>query len=160
MRKILLLTIISIFSFNSYSQYTGFTPWSNCFGTNASCQGYECSGIKVITSNSNPVVVIVKKYGKVFKHAYIAKGSSYTLEMKDGAYQVFFYYGTSWNEKKKMPSSECSSLYGGWDYNEAFTKDEEVLTFSPSNRGIMTYTLTSVINGNFQTTDSSIEEAL
>ena len=158
--KIILLASLILMTFNSFSQYNGATPWSNCFGINASCQGYECSGIKVITSSSNPVVVIVKKYGKVIKHAYISSGSSYTFEVKDGTYQVFFYYGSSWNSRKKMSSDECSSLYGGWDYNENVTKDDESITFSPSNRGTLTYTLSSVINGNFNTKPSSIKEAL
>jgi hypothetical protein len=106
---------------------------------------------------SSPVVAIVKKYDRVVKHAYISAGSSYTFEVTDGTYQVFFYYGTSWNKNKKMKSSECASLYGGWDKNENFDKDDGTITLKGQS---MTYTLTSVTNGNFQTKDSSIEEAL
>ena len=157
--KIILLTSLILMTFSSYSQYTGATPWSNCFGKNASCD-YGCSGIKVNTSSSSPVVAIVKRYDKVVKHAYISAGSSYTFELKDGTYQVFFYHGTSWNSRKKMSSDECSSLYGGWDYNEEVTKDDESITFSTSSRGTYTYTLSSVINGNFNTKSSSIKEAL
>ena len=155
--KIILLTSLILMTFSSYSQYTGATPWSNCFGENASCDYYGCSSIKVITSSSSPVVAIVKRYGKVVKHAYISAGSSYTFEVKDGTYQVFFYYGTSWNKNKKMQSSECSSLYGGWNLNENFDKDDGTITLKGQ---IMSYTLSSRVNGNFQTTDSSIEEAL
>ena len=60
----------------SHSQYTGATPWKNCFGINASCKTYPkdgyfvgCSEIKVTTSSSSPVIAIVKRYGKVLKHA-------------------------------------------------------------------------------------------
>ena len=155
--KIILFTTIMLVSLNSYSQYTGATPWSNCFGTNGSCQEYGCSAIIVKTSSSSPVVAIVKKYDRVVKHAYISAGSSYTFEVTDGTYQVFFYYGTSWNKNKKMKSSECASLYGGWDKNENFDKDDGTITLKGQS---MTYTLTSVTNGNFQTKDSSIEEAL
>jgi len=158
--KIILLTSLILMTFSSYSQYNGATPWSDCFGSNSGCEYAGCSAIEVITSSSNPVVVIVKKYGKVIKHAYISSGSSYTFEVKDGTYQVFFYYGSSWNSRKKMSSDECSSLYGGWDHNENVTKDDESITFSPSNRGTLTYTLSSVINGNFNTKPSSIKEAL
>jgi len=154
--KIILLTTLVLMTFNSYSQYNGATPWSDCFGKNASCNDYGCSEIKVNTSSSSPVVAIVKRYDKVIKHAYISAGSSYTFQVKDGTYQVFFYYGTSWNKYKRMSSDECTSLYGGWDYNEEVTKDNSIRL---SNQ-IMTYTLTSVINGNFNTKSSSIKEAL
>ena len=143
-------------TFSSYSQYTGATPWSDCFGSNSSCNENGCSEIKVKTSSSSPVVAIVKRYDKVIKHAYISAGSSYTFQVKDGTYQVFFYYGTSWNKYKRMSSDECTSLYGGWDYNEEVTKDNPIRL---SNQ-IMTYTLTSVTNGNFNTKSSSIKEAL
>ena len=56
-----------------------------------------------------------------------------------------------------MQSSECSSLYGGWNLNENFDKDDGTITLKGQ---IMSYTLSSRVNGNFQTTDSSIEEAL
>ena len=79
-----------ILNTNYFSQYTGSTPWENCFGKNASCDYYGCSAIKVRTSSTSPVVAIVKKYGKVIKHAYISAGSSYTFQVKDGTYQVFF----------------------------------------------------------------------
>tara|TARA_A100001234_G_scaffold221508_1_gene237989 strand:- start:1073 stop:1507 length:435 start_codon:yes stop_codon:yes gene_type:complete len=143
-------------SYNSYSQYTGATPWSNCFGKNASCNYDGCSAIEVNTSSSSPVVAIVKKYGRVVKHAYISAGSRYTFEVKDGTYQIFFYYGTSWNEYKRMSSDECSSIYGGWEYNENVTKDNPITL---SNQ-IMTYTLTSTVGGNFNTKGSSLKEAL
>ena len=156
MKKIILFSIISIFSFNSYSQYNGYTPWSDCFGTNASCGYVGCSDIIVNTSSSSPVLAIVKQYNKVLKHAYISAGSSYTFEVKDGTYQMFFYYGSSWNSKKKMSSDECSNIYGGWNYNESVTKD----TYITLKGQYMEYTLSSVTNGNFSPDKSSIEEAL
>ena len=150
------ILLIAFASSKSYSQYNGATPWSDCFGRNASCNEYGCSEIKVNTSSSSPVVAIVKRYDKVIKHAYISAGSSYTFQVKDGTYQVFFYYGTSWNSKKRISSEECTSLYGGWNYNQEVTKDNPITL----RNQIMTYTLTSVINGNFNTKSSSLEEAL
>ena len=143
MKNVIIITLFFSTLF-AHSQYTGATPWENCYGKNASCETYPkdgylvgCSEINIKTSSSSSVVAIVKRYGKVVKHAYISAGSSYTFEVKDGTYQVFFYYGTSWNKNKKMQSSECSSLYGGWDYNESVTKDDRITMKGQ----IMTYTL-------------------
>ena len=132
LRFILFFLILS--PFFSYSQYTGATPWKNCFGINASCKTYPkdgylvgCSEIKVTTSSSSPVVAIVKRYGKVLKHAYISAGSSYSFEVPDGKYQVFFYYGRKWNSRKKMNSDECSIVYGGFTENESVSKDDPIV---------------------------------
>ena len=154
--KIILLTTLVLMTFTSYSQYNGATPWSNCFGKNASCDYYGCSAIKVITSSSSPVVAIVKRYGNVIKHAYISAGSSYEFELKDGTYQVFFYYGTSWNKYKRMSSDECSSIYGGWNDNESVSKDSPITLKGQ----YMEYTLSKVTNGNFSPDKSNIKEAL
>lgn len=147
----------------SYSQYTGATPWENCFGINASCKTYPkdgylvgCSEIKVSTSSSSPVVAIVKRYGKVLKHAYISAGRNYSFEVPDGTYQVFFYYGKNWDSRKKMKSDECYSIYGGFTENESVSKDNPIIL----NGHIMTYTLSSVSNGNFSPKSSSLNEAL
>lgn len=147
----------------SYSQYTGATPWENCFGINASCKTYPkdgylvgCSEIKVSTSSSSPVMAIVKKYGKVLKHAYISAGSSYSFDVPDGTYQVFFYYGKNWDSRKKMNSDECYSIYGGFTENESVSKDNPITV----NSQIMTYTLTEVTYGNFSPKSSSLNEAL
>lgn len=146
-----------------YSQNTGDTPWENCFGKNASCKTYPkngylvgCSEIKVSTSSSSPVVAIVKRFGKVLKHAYISPGSSFSFDVLDGTYQVFFYYGRKWNSRKKMNSDECSMVYGGFTENESVSKDNPISL----NGQIMTYKLTSVSYGNFSPKSSSLNEAL
>ena len=156
LQSIFILIFFCAIPFSSSAQYTGATPWSNCFGENVSCDYYGCSAIQVNTSLSSPVLAIVKRYGKVIKHAYISAGSSYTFEVKDGTYQVFFYYGSNWNRYKKMSSSDCYSLYGGWDTDEYVSKDDPI---SLSNQ-MMTYTLTSTVGGNFNTKPSDIGEAL
>ncbi len=91
MKNISLLFIISFFAINAYGQYTGATPWSNCLGPTAGCSYVGWSDIKVMTSKTDPVVAIVKQYGEIKKHAYIFANSSYTFELLDGTYQVFFY---------------------------------------------------------------------
>ena len=43
--KLLFLALISFFAANA--QYTGATPWENCYGKNASCQTYVENGYYV-----------------------------------------------------------------------------------------------------------------
>ncbi len=154
MTKYFFILIFS-FSFFSYSQYNGATPWQNCFGINASCDYYGCSEIQV-NASSSPVIVIVKKNNKIIKHAYISGYSNYKFQMLDGTYQVFFYYGKNWSSNKKMDSNECYSMYGGFTRNEYVQKDYPITL----NGQIMTYTLTEVVNGNFNPKSSSLSEAL
>lgn len=154
MRKIWFIGLIMLPALMS-AQYTGYTPWENCFGKNASCPYVGCSDIKVNTSSS-AVMAIVKRYGKIIKHAYISPNSSYTFELKDGTYQVFFYYGDNWNNQKKMRSDECSSVYGGFTKNESVSKDDPITLIGQ----IMTYSLTSTKYGNFSPKGSSLDEAL
>ena len=151
--KILIFILIS---FNSYSQYTGATPWENCYGKNASCEYVGCSDIRVNTSSNSSIVAIVKKYGKVVKHAYISAGSSYTFQLPDGTYQVFFYYGSEWDRNKSMNSKDCYTLRGGFKSKESVSKTERITLKGQ----IMTYTLTYTTSGNFSPKSSSLEEAL
>jgi hypothetical protein len=158
-----LIFSLCLIPFLSYSQYTGSTPWENCFGINASCKTYPqdgylvgCSTIKVIASKSSAVVAIVKRYGKVLKHAYISSGRTYSFDVSDGTYQLFFYWGKKWNGNKKINSDECSRVYGGFMENESVSKDSPITL----DGQIMTYTLTQVTYGNFKPKSSSLKEAL
>ena len=143
---------------NEYSENSlsrGAKPWSNCFGRSNACNG-RCSEIK-INSPSNIDVVVLLKQGNVTKrHAYIPAGRSYTFNIPNGRWQPFFYYGKGWYPDKEMESSSCSSIKGGFLENEDWDKD------SPDylEDVVLTYTLTSVVNGNFQTQSSSQSEAL
>ncbi|MDA9622526.1 hypothetical protein N9S70_02040 [Flavobacteriaceae bacterium] len=96
MKKLFLLLFLFV-SFNSFSQYIGSNPWENCFGKNYKCKLYVedgyyvgCSNIEVNSSSNSAVVVIVKRNQKNLKHAFIYANSSYTVEVPDGNYQVFF----------------------------------------------------------------------
>ena len=159
--KLLFLALIAFFTANA--QYTGATPWENCYGKNASCQTYVqngyyvgCSTIEVNTSSSSAVIVIVKRFGRVIKHAYISANSSHDIEVKDGTYQVFFYYGKDWDKLKNLNSNQCNSVTGGFKSDEYVGKDDPI-----SLEGqIMKYTLTQVTYGNFSQKSSSLEEAL
>jgi hypothetical protein len=135
---------------------TGATPYSNCYGSSNYCSGYSCSQIKVKTSSGSDVLVTVKNnYGKVVRHAYIKAGNSFTFDVADGRYQVFFYSGKGWNPNKKMTSSTCDYLLGGFVSNEDVTKDNYISLYGQ----IMTYELIMQVNGNFNTKPSSKSEA-
>jgi len=155
MKYVILITLF-FSSLFAHSQYTGATPWENCYGKNASCEYVGCSDIKVNTSSNSSIVAIVKKYGKVVKHAYISAGSSYTFQVPDGTYQVFFYYGSGWDRNKSMNSKDCYSLRGGFTSKESVSKTERITLKGQ----IMTYTLTYSTSGNFSPKSSSLEEAL
>lgn len=136
--------------YNSLS--TGSMPYSSCYGSSNYCSGYGCSQIKVITGGSGDVLVTIKNYnGKVVRHGYIKGGYSYTFNVPDGKYQVFFYSGTGWNPNKEMPSSSCSYLKGGFVSNESVTKDNYINIYNQ----IMTYELILQQQGNFNTKPSS-----
>jgi hypothetical protein len=150
----LLLCFISFFAANA--QFTGATPWENCYGKNASCKYVGCSDIKINTSSSSAIVAIVKKNGNVVKHAYIAPSSNYTFELLDGIYQVFFYYGSVWDSNKVMKSSNCSSIRGGFKTQESVSKGDPITL----KGNIMEYTLTRSTLGNFSPKSSNLDEAL
>lgn len=140
--------------YNSLS--TGSTPYSYCYGSSNYCNDYGCSQIKVITGGSGDVLVTIKNYnGKVVRHGYIKGGYSYTFNVPDGNYQVFFYSGTGWNPNKEMPSSSCNHLQGGFVSNESVTKDNYISLYNQ----IMTYELILQQQGNFSTKPSSKNEA-
>ena len=90
------------------------------------------------------------------KHAYISAKISHSIEVPDGTYQVYFYYGKKWDRNKKINSDECFSIYGGFTEDEYVGKDNPISLESQ----IMTYTLSMVTNGNFSQKSSSLLEAL
>lgn len=141
--------------FSTNSLGTGTTPWSDCFGRKNSCN-VGCSKIRVNGPSGSDVIVILKQNDVVKRHAYIASGGSYTFNIANGSWQPFFYYGLGWHPEREMTSPTCSSLKGGFLENDHWDKD---YTESLTNQ-VLTYTLTTVVNGNFQTKDSNQNEAL
>ena len=135
----------------SNSLYNGATPYKYCYG--ASNNGYP-SKVNIKSGNSD-VIVTIKKQGKVYRHAYIKAYSNYTFKVADGSYNVYFYYGKGWNPKKFMKNTNCGRLVGGFVSNVSVGKD----MYLSLNNQYMTYTLTSVKNGNFSPKTSSINEA-
>jgi hypothetical protein len=101
------------------------------------------------------VIVTIKKNDKVYRHGYIGSGGSYTFEMPNGTYQIFFYYGTGWNPKKEMAQTSCGTLTGGFISGENFGKDNP----QTLNNNILEYELILQENGNFSTRPSDSDEA-
>jgi hypothetical protein len=134
---------------------TGATPYAYCFGRNETYNGNYCSQIKVKTPYSSDVLVTIKKNKKVYRHAYIKSGSSYTFEFPNGEYQAFFYYGKGWNPNKFMKKTDCGNINGGFITQEHFGKDKPQELRST----ILTYELILQQNGNFSTKASSKDEA-
>ena len=126
---------------------TGASPYLS-YGLTATDE----SQIIVSTSaNSNcDVVVIIKRNGDIARNAYIKAGGSYTFNIPNGRYQVFFYGGKGWNPNKSMPNG----LKGGFVANESYSKDSPV---NLEYQGL-TYELIPQPNGNFSTQQSSAGE--
>lgn len=137
---------------------TGSQPYANYYGRNG---GGNCAVI-VDASGSTDVVVIVKHNnsdGRVAGHAYIRRGSSYTIHLSPGTYQVFFYYGNGWNPNKKL----SNGLTGGFTSSEQYGKDNPInLSYSYSGDYIyydqMQYSLQSVVGGNFSMKGSNAND--
>lgn len=137
-------------AYNSY--YHGMVPYANCYGRNASCSDWGCSEVIVNANDYDPVLVIIKRNGSIIKNAMVAPSRSYKFEMKNGNYQVFFYYGDNWDSNKYMGTSSSGCVMrGGWKTNEVFSKDDPMYL----SNDIITYTLERVVHGNFSTKNSS-----
>lgn len=134
---------------------TGETPYAYCFGSNNSCSDYGCSQIKVKTPSNSDVLVTIKRYDEVYRHAYIEAGSNYTFNFPNGTYQTFFYYGKGWNPNKFMKEVDCGELKGGFIENEHFGKDSPQML----SDNILEYQLILQQNGNFSTKPSNSDEA-
>ncbi len=126
---------------------TGATPYSN----SERCYGND-SKISVSTSYNSDcdVVVIIKRRGEMVKNTYLRAGASYTFDLPNGTYQVFFYGGKGWNPNKSMPNG----LKGGFVANESYSKDSPVSL----DYQILSYELIPQRNGNFNTQQSSASE--
>ena len=137
--------------YSENSLYTGATPYKYCYGSNNNAYPSQVK----IKSGASDVVVTIKRKGKVYRHAYIKANSNYTFKVADGSYNVYFYYGKGWNPKKFMKNTNCGRLVGGFVSKVSVGKD----MFLQLSSQYMTYTLTSVSNGNFSPQTSSINEA-
>jgi hypothetical protein len=146
---------IYVEQYKNNSLYTGATPYSYCFGNSNSCSGLSCSQIKVKSGGQDVLVTVKNRSGEVYRHAYIKSGQSFTFEVYDGRYQVFFYGGTGWNPNKFIKKVNCGNLKGGFVASENVSKDD----YLDVHGQIMTYELIMQQNGNFSTKSSNLNEA-
>lgn len=140
----------------SNSLYTGAMPYAYCFGSNNSCDYYGCSRITVSTGGSDVLVTIKDGSKDIVRHGYIKSGHSFSFNLPDGTYAVFFYTGTGWNPNKIMNSHSCETLKGGFVSNEDVTKVDYHTVYNKE----WTIELILQENGNLQTQASSKSEAL
>ncbi len=154
MNRILLLLIATCISLSSFAQslYTGAKPYRAYYGDNITTSGNH-SKIEVKAPENSDVVVLIKRYGEVVSHAYIAAYGSYTFYLPNGMYQPFFYYGKEWNSNKIIKSNG-KTLRGGFESRVTMGKD------SPQSlqNNILTYELILQQNGNFSTTPTNENE--
>ena len=145
--------------YSTNSLYNGATPYSYCYGKNPYCSppsGYaECSFIEVKASSNSDVIVIIKKNNRVYSHAYIKAGGYYKFKLGNGSFQTFFYYGTGWNPKKYIKNANCGNIVGGFVNNESLDKSKIEYLYNST----MSYTLYTVVNGNFTPDPSNKQEA-
>jgi hypothetical protein len=99
--------------------------------------------------------VIIKKNNRVYSHAYIKAGGYYKFKLGNGSFQSFFYYGKGWNPNKYINNANCGKIIGGFVNNESLDKSEVEYLYNSS----MSYTLYSVVNGNFRPKSSNKNEA-
>lgn|SRR5574344_219806 len=126
---------------------TGSQPYSN----DNEVYGNDSQITVTTSSNSNSdVVVILKSDGEIVKNAYLNAGSSYTFNLPNGSYQVFFYGGKGWNPNKTMSNGS----QGGFVANESYSKNSPVTL----NYQGLSYELIPQQNGNFSTQQSDASE--
>jgi hypothetical protein len=134
---------------------TGATPYFYCYGASNYCNSYGCSRITVLTGGSDVLVIIKDIKEDVVRHGYINGGNSFSFNVPDGQYEVFFYSGNGWNPNKVMPSTSCGILKGGFVSGESVTK----VDYRSLNNNVWTIELILQENGNLETQSSSKSEA-
>ena len=125
---------------------TGDTPYP-CTGISGRQSQIE---VKTGGGSESDVIVIIKRDDIIVRNVYIVSGDSYTFNLPNGSYQVFFYGGKGWNPEKNMPSG----VSGGFVANESFSKDEPITLKHQS----LVYELILQRDGNFSTEPSSADE--
>ena len=136
----------------NYSLKNGAMPYAYCYGS----ANFGKSKITINAGNGDVIVTIKNLKNIVVRHVYVKSNRSFTLNLQNGRYNVFFYYGVGWNPKRIMPKTICGNLIGGFVNNEFTNKDPEIVDLYYSN---LVYTLQLQTNGNFQTENCSKDDA-
>lgn len=152
MKRIILLISFVFAAVSMSAQST--QPYTQWFGWNKTFDEYTAhSEIKVTAPYNSDVVVIVRKNNKdgvVAGHRYISRGSTGTISLSNGTYQVFFYYGTSWSSQVDMGNG----IRGGFTKGVSYSKDNPVQLYN----NVLTYELILQRSGNFNTKPSNKNE--
>jgi hypothetical protein len=138
--------------YKNYSLNNGAMPYAYCYGS----ANFGQSKITINAGNEDVIVTIKNLKNIVVRHVYVKSNRSFTLNVQNGRYNVFFYYGDGWNPKRIMPKTICGNLIGGFVNNEFTNKDPEIVDLFYSN---LVYTLQIQSNGNFQTESCSKDAA-
>ena len=127
----------------------GAQPYSSLYGKN---QTYGTSEIVVTAPIDGDALVMVKNGNdRVVRHAYIRKAKSYTFHISAGYYQVYFICGEDWCPEKEAPNGQM-----GFFLSSSTSKDDVQYI---DNYQSLTYTLQSMVNGNFIPQNTSSNEA-
>ena len=146
------LAIVYNEHYKDYSLANGAMPYGYCYGRENSGN----SSVRVNAGNSDVLVMIKNSKDMVVRHVFIQANNTFKLSIPNGKYTVHFYYGKGWNPKKKMKSTYCGEVVGGFIYYEQLNKDPDMLFLFNDD---WVYTLQKRAGGNLQTVPSSIDDA-
>lgn len=135
--------------YKNNSLKTGATPYRSVYGGNSNTGN---AGLRIKAPAICDVLVIIKRGGKVVKHAYIRSNQTYSFTLRAGTYQPFFIFGNSWCPEKEAPNGEMGY----------FLEDVSISKDYPQEIGEyqeLEYTLQAVRNGNFHAASSDENEA-
>ena len=127
----------------------GAQPYSALYGRNKRSGTSEI--IVTAPANEDALVMVKNSNGKVLRHAYIRTGRSYTFHISAGYYQVYFICGDDWCPEKEAPNGQK-----GFFLSSSTSKDDVQYIDDYQS---LSYTLQSMVNGNFMPQNASSQEA-
>ena len=134
-------------------------PWKSQYPTRNNCARapQHCSAIKVTVPAGKDYLIVVKDArDRTVNHGYVRAGTTGEFEVNDGAYTTYFITGIGWNAAKRVPCSDCGTLYGYFNTDVQISKSDLESLRSQS----LTYTMVETTYGNFSPDESSLEEVL
>lgn len=127
----------------------GAQPYRALYGKNKQSGTSEI--IVTAPTDRDALVMVKNSNDKVLRHAYIRTGRSYTFHISAGYYQVYFICGSDWCPEKEAPNGQM-----GFFLSSSTSKDNVVYIDDYQS---LTYTLQSMVNGNFMPQNASSYEA-
>jgi hypothetical protein len=131
----------------------GSMPYAYCYGASNTCFDIDCSKIKILNGGTDVVVIIKTINDNVIRHAFVKAGYTFTFNLPNGMYNVYFYSGTGWDPYKILAQRQCT-IRGGFVKSESTGKDTDVSLYNQA----LSYQLKQVVNGNFSMESSSKAE--